>query len=871
MSLKETTYLSDYKPYPFKIPNINLEIIIYETKVLVLSSMVIEPDTYEAKPLILKGKGIKIISLRLDEKPIKEDMYSLTDEQLIISETITNRAILNVESEINPYNNTSLEGLYLSGEILSTQCEAEGFRRITYHPDRPDVLSRYKVRIEADIEKYPVLLSNGNKINSGPVKNSQNRHQVIWEDQFPKPSYLFALVAGSLEYYQDFYYTFSGKKVQLRIYVEAGDKSYTKHAIDSLKKAMRWDEDVYGFEYDLDEYNIVAVRHFNMGAMENKSLNIFNSKLVLADINTATDVELERIESVIAHEYFHNWTGNRITCRDWFQLSLKEGLTVFRDQSFTSDSHSASVKRIDDVSLLRNTQFLEDSGPTSHAVKPIKYKSIDNFYTTTIYEKGAELVRMLYSLLGHNRFMIGMEEYVKRFDGCAATTEDFVEAITYGASIDNKPLGFNLNKFIRWYYQAGTPSIQIERIWDKDNGSYRIFFKQIFGINSDNINIQPLVIPIRIATVNSEGTVGEEQLLVLDEEEKEFILQTDHVGSEPPALSIFRNFSSPVKWEIDQTQEELFALFELDNDLFSRWEAGQNILRSILLARASDVPQLKKEDHLIKIFEKLLASFKEEQACEVATLLRMPGLAELESAQKISDPIAIYNALYTFKAFLGQKLSSSLFELLDKTRLAWEALWPTGRGERELTGIAWSWLVVSGNREILDEVLKAVSASSMTLSKFALRALQPIECQERETALQEFYDRWEDRPVILDSWFAFQASTPWNDSLSRIEDLMCHPRFDPMAPNAIRAVLGGLVHNIPAFHSLDGSGYEFMGDKLLDVDKRNPITASRMVKCFSQWRSYDNQRSGKMLKVIQRLSQSNLSSNTREVVELMQR
>ena len=448
--------LSDYRPFPFAIPRIELNVVVHQpSSVLVTADLHLEPsDSKAATPLILRGVDLELISISLDGHPLESNSYRLNDGQLEIPSPPTQPFTLTTVSRLDPQANTSLEGLYESGGMLTTQCEAEGFRRITFHPDRPDVLSRYRVRIEADRARFPVLLSNGNEISASALLDDASRHEVVWEDPFPKPSYLFALVAGDLREIRDHYATASGRDVTLRLHVEAGDEPFTAHAMASLKRSMAWDESVYGLEYDLDEFNTVAVRHFNMGAMENKSLNIFNSKLVLADAESATDGELERIESVVGHEYFHNWSGNRITCRDWFQLSLKEGLTVFRDQCFTADLHSEPLKRIEDAAMLRNTQFREDSGPTAHPVKPDSYQAIDNFYTTTIYEKGAELIRMLRTLLGPERFMRGMSLYFQRHDGEAATTEDFVNAIVDGAGSDCQPLGFDVEQFRLLYHQA---------------------------------------------------------------------------------------------------------------------------------------------------------------------------------------------------------------------------------------------------------------------------------------------------------------------------------------------------------------------------------------------------------------------------------
>ena len=480
MATGSTVRLADYQPYPFKVVTVHLDVDVQEQVVQITSTMAVEPRVASSPStsMQLRGQGLDLISISIDGQPLDAERFHLDEQGLEVHHPPARAFELTTVCRLDPYSNASLEGLYASGGMLTTQCEAEGFRRITFHPDRPDVLSRYRVRIEADRERYPVLLSNGNLIRSGVLDADTSRHEVVWDDPFPKPSYLFALVAGDLREVRDHFTTASGRDVALRLHVEPGDEPYTAHAMASLKRSMAWDEQVYGLEYDLEEFNTVAVRHFNMGAMENKSLNIFNSKLVLADAETATDGELERIESVVAHEYFHNWSGNRITCRDWFQLSLKEGLTVFRDQCFTADLHSPALKRIEDAAMLRNTQFREDAGPTAHPVKPDAYQAIDNFYTTTIYEKGAELIRMLQTLLGKDRFMRGMALYFQRHDGEAATTNDFVAAIVEGAAQDGQPLGFDPDQFEGWYLQAGTPRVEVKREWDAGRGRLTLTFRQ---------------------------------------------------------------------------------------------------------------------------------------------------------------------------------------------------------------------------------------------------------------------------------------------------------------------------------------------------------------------------------------------------------
>ena len=864
--------LSDYRPFPFAIPRIGLNVVVHQPdSVLVTADLDLEPcDQKVSTPLILSGVDLELVSIALNGQPLETSSYRLKDELLEILAPPTQPFTLTTVSRLNPQANTSLEGLYESGGMLTTQCEAEGFRRITFHPDRPDVLSRYRVRIEADRERFPVLLSNGNEVHASALPDDSSRHEVVWEDPFPKPSYLFALVAGDLREIRDQYVTASGREVTLRLHVEAGDEPFTAHAMASLKRSMEWDESVYGLEYDLDEFNTVAVRHFNMGAMENKSLNIFNSKLVLADAESATDGELERIESVVGHEYFHNWSGNRITCRDWFQLSLKEGLTVFRDQCFTADLHSEPLKRIEDAAMLRNTQFREDAGPTAHPVKPDSYQAIDNFYTTTIYEKGAELIRMLRTLLGEDRFMRGMTLFFKRHDGEAATTEDFVAAIVDGAGADGQPLGFEPEQFRLWYHQAGTPHVSVKSLWDGNAGRLTLTLRQKTAPTPGQEQKQALVIPVLWSVLQSDGSAGEERLMVLDQDEKTVVLEGLPAAKQPPVISLFRRFSAPVTWDAGQTIDDLFALFAGDSDAFARWDAGQQLWKQLLLARAAGNPEQDLEARMLSALQQLLSADGEQDSAVLATLLAFPGPAELESLQKEADPPSLERAACELREQLGSQLAPLLQSRLNDVASQLDQVWPAGQGERQLTGLIWSWLAAAGDLKARCDAAQAVRGPSMTLARQGLRALQPIECAERDQALQWFHDRWRERPVIFDTWFSLEASTPRADALERVAALLKHPRFDPMAPNSVRAVLGGLVGNPRVFHALDGSGYQFMAEQIIAVDQRNAITASRLAKVFSRWRTYGSKRQAAVKRALTTLASADLSTNTREVVTLMQ-
>ena len=871
MLAQKSIKLSEYKPYPFFINSIFLDFNIFKDYVLVDSLMIIKPKLKESSKLILKGKQIQLLSILINGKELNLEEYILSENELIIISPPLSEFKLEIKSKINPFINTSLEGLYLSSGMLTTQCEAEGFRYICYHPDRPDVLSIYTVRLEADRILYPILLSNGNKKYYGNLKSNNYRHEIIWEDPFPKPSYLFALIAGDLNEVSDTYITSNGRLIDIKIYVESGDEKYTQHAIKSLKKAMQWDEDVYDLEYDLDEYKIVAVRHFNMGAMENKGLNIFNSKLVLADSETATDDELERIESVIAHEYFHNWTGNRVTCRDWFQLSLKEGLTVFRDQSFTSDLHGSGLKRIEDVSFLRNFQFAEDKGPTSHAVKPKEYVAIDNFYTTTIYEKGAELIRMLELLLGKESFMRGVNAYIEDFDGIAATTEDFINSIIKSSFPQEKNNTFNVDKFYNWYYIPGTPKVYINQFWDADKSILNVSFEQKLENSSTDKDIE-MVIPILYSCYSRDevsNPIIEEDLFVLDTSKKNLQIKALPGEKEPPVLSVFKRFSSPVIWESNSSINDYLYLFLNENDYFTRWDSGQFLMREIIKARINKNEDYALENSFINAIKQSIQNVKIDDPFFLATLLAIPGLTELEAMFEIVDPINIYKESLGFQTSIGNKILNDLQILSKNICVNINQEWPRGRGERKLLGTIWSYLVLAGDRKVKRNCVESISHTSMTIARAALEALKPLDSQETEEASNLFYNLWKENPVVLDSWFAYEASRPSKQGIDFIEKLLSHPKFDWKAPNAIRAVLGGFSKNIESFHSLEGQGYLFMAEKLIEVDQINPITASRMVKVFSKWRNYLEQHKEEMYKAILKINKANISSNTREVVELI--
>lgn len=894
---------ADYRPAPYLVPRTDLTVQLFSDHALVQCTLALCPNPLageEPSALPLKGVDLELLELLLDGEVLPAEAYSLNGEGLTLLSPPRRPFQLSSRVRIEPHKNTSLEGLYVSEGMVTSQCEAEGFRRITFHPDRPDVLSRWRVRIEADREREPVLLSNGNCLARGPLPEEDSaaeRHYALWDDPFPKPSYLFALVAGRLEEVSGEYTTTSGRQVRLRLHVEKGDEPYTAHALRSLRQAMQWDEAVYGLEYDLEEYNIVAVRHFNMGAMENKSLNIFNSKLVLADSETATDGELERVESVIAHEYFHNWTGNRITCRDWFQLSLKEGLTVFRDQCFSADLHGHAQVRMETASLLRNSQFREDAGPTAHPVQPDHYEAIDNFYTSTIYEKGAEVIRILHTLLGEEVFMRGIALYVERHDGTAATCDDFVRAMQDAAerswAAASRPAPFDFDQFRRWYGQAGTPTLSIRRRWRRSSGTLELEIRQATPPTPGQPEKAPLVIPLAIGLLDqagkalpirlakdgaadSDGALLERmppahwgavtRLLVIDQPVQRLRLEGLPAQDPPPALSVLRHFSAPVKVRLGRPNRERVHLLACDSDPFARWDAGQQLLRRAIARRAKGEPDTDLEEALVDAFARLLRDPSLSEASQ-ALLLALPGLPELEEEIQEPDPPALFSALRALERWFGEALAEPLRTVLESCLSAWTLPWPQGTGARQLTATVWTWRVAAGDPGCIAAARAAVEGTSMTLARAGLRALQTHPLPERQAAMEAFYARWQHKPVVLDSWFALEASAPFPDGLERVAALLRHPRFDPNAPNAVRAVLGGLAGNAPVFHACDGSGYRFLAERIAELDQRNPITASRLVKVFSRWRSYAPQRREQMGAALERLAAAALSANTTEVVE----
>ncbi len=856
-SISKFIKLEDYKVFDYEIPEIFLDFVIKKNAVYVTTKLKLVKRNKNTNILILDGTDILIKKILIDDSLIEEEYYTQQKTHLKIKNINKNNFLLKIEGIIKPKKNTSLLGMYESNGIITTQCEAEGFRRISFHSDRPDILSKYTVRIEADKNDYPVLLSNGNVVKENDLTN--NRHEIIWEDPYPKPSYLFALVAGKLNCVKDNFITKSNKKVKINIYVEYGDEKYVQHALSSLKKSMRWDENKYNLEYDLSLFNIVAVRHFNMGAMENKSLNIFNSKLILANSETTTDDELERIEGVIAHEYFHNWTGNRVTCRDWFQLSLKEGLTVFRDQQFTADLHNHEIKRLEDAKFLRRNQFREDSGPTSHPVMPEKYQEIDNFYTTTIYEKGSEIIRMLNKLVKDKNFYKGFSNYISTYDGKAATIDQFVDKILE----QNKEI--DPEKFKVWYKQNGTPKVKFKRIWDQTDEKLTIQAFQSNPIKKNPHNDLPLIIPINLAILCGENKIIE-KTVILKTKKQEFIFRNVRSQHQMPLVTYFREFSSPVEWESDTTLDEKFLILKYEKDFFTLSNTVKVFYKKIILCRLDEKPNHKLEKKLINTLMSFINN-KDINLTLLSELLSIPTFAEIESEMKNIDPLKIYKTIDELNYLVGTKLKKELYLKHHEIEKNLNKVWPDGKNERKLIETIWKLLLHSYDEEIKSKIINYVDSNSMTLAKAALNSFSRINCPERQTISNIFFNKWKNNSVVLDSWFSFNASIETDDITSGIQKLFENKFFDSKSPNTLRAILNTFVTRNSTFHAMDGSGYKYISKKIIDFDKLNPIVISRFVKVFSRYNYYSEPYKSNMIETIKEIKKNKLSTNTKEVLD----
>ncbi len=863
-SQPQPIYLSDYRPPAFLIDTVDLRFELFEEGARVHSRLSVrrnpKADTQE-RDLELDGQDLHLESLRLDGRPVESPLVSA--EKLRI-ENVPDSFDLDVVTWIEPQNNTCLEGLYKSSGMFCTQCEAEGFRRITYFLDRPDVMARYRTRIEADRAKYPVLLANGNPVDHGELDDG--RHYVIWDDPYPKPSYLFATVAGELVECTDEFVTGSGRRVELRMYVEPRNSDKCEHALVSLKKAMAWDEEVYGREYDLDIFMIVAVDDFNMGAMENKGLNIFNSSCVLASPDTATDATYETIESIVAHEYFHNWSGNRVTCRDWFQLSLKEGFTVFRDNQFSADMGSPTVQRIDHVNMLRTAQFAEDAGPMAHPVRPDSYIEIANFYTLTIYEKGAEVVRMIHTLLGPELFREGSDLYFARHDGAAVTTDDFVRAMEDAS-------GRDLTQFRRWYEQAGTPWLHVTDSYEAEAGRYNLEIVQECPPTPGQPNKEPFHIPLRFGLLDAEGrsvpldTEGNtEQVLELTEDRHRFSFSG---LASRPTPSLLRNFSAPVRIDYPWTRDQLMFLMNHDEDGFNRWDAGQRLATDVILSML-DGADTRVDERLISAYRHLLGDTSLDRAM-VARMLSLPGLAYLIEMSEGAHVQKIHQARQQVLETLASTLSDELLECYSRNQQEGPYRFtPEQAAARALCNSCLAMLTAVGDERgrSLAQVQFA-DATSMTDCLGALRALvdSPFE-QERENSLERFYSKWRHDPQVIEQWFAVQSGSHQAGGLERVQKLLEHPAFDWKNPNKIRMVIGAFAaRNLVHFHADDGSGHRFLGEQIRHLDGSNPQIAARLAQPLTRWRQYAPHLRDSMRSVLEEIiALPTLSKDVYEVV-----
>ncbi len=855
--------LADYQPPAFLVDTAELEFFLEDdgTRVKARLQMRRNPERPDGpRHCELDGHRLKLHGLWLDDLALTDDAFEHGDEGLVVFD-VPDRFVLDTEVEIDPASNTALEGLYLSNGMYCTQCEAEGFRRITFFPDRPDVLCRFTTTIHAERERFPVLLSNGNPVATG---EEGDRHWIRWEDPFPKPGYLFALVAGDLACKEDEYTTGSGRRVALRIYAAQRDLAKLDHAMNSLKAAMAWDERNYGREYDLDIYMVVAVSHFNMGAMENKGLNVFNTACVLAHPDTTTDQGYQRVEAVVAHEYFHNWSGNRVTCRDWFQLSLKEGFTVFRDSQFSADMNSPAVKRIEDVALLRSVQFPEDQGPMAHPVRPDEYHKIDNFYTITVYEKGAELVRMQYHLLGPEAFRRGSDLYFERFDGQAVTCDDFVDCMEEAGGLD-------LSTFRRWYRQAGTPRLTVED--EHRDGVYHLRLRQHTPDTPGQSNKQPVMIPVRLALLDAEGQpmvlneAGDtETVLILEDEEQEFVFST----LEKPVPSLLRGFSAPVELRYPFTTEQLTFLLAHDDDGYCRWDAAQRLYLDALQRLRADPDRARAEAEQLAPVLTEVANRADEDPAQTALLLALPG--EVTIGDRHEDPIdpeAIHRARTNLLRELGETMAATWWSLVEQMATPGpyqpEA---SAIGRRALRYRALEYLAAARPRETGLQLARTFEdADNLTDRLNPVRLLLNHGLDGAMEALDAFYRGWSDEPLALDQWFALQAAVPREEAIDQVAELMEHPDFDWHLPNRVRALLGTLANANPvAFHRADGEGYALFSRALKKLDGLNPQIAANTAGAASRLVRLESTRQGRFREQLERLRMEGCSDNLAEVL-----
>ncbi len=856
----EPIYLKDYIQPRYWIDSIDLRFELGEEKTRIVSTMLVRRNTEIDEPHILElnGENLTLGSVYIDDKALSDADFSVNAEELWIPD-VPEQFSLKIETFIKPQLNTSLEGLYKSSGNFCTQCEAQGFRKITYYLDRPDVMTTFSTTIIADKVKYPVLLSNGNLIES--IDLDDGKHQVTWQDPFKKPCYLFALVAGDLECITDTFTTMSNRTIDCRIYVETHNIDKCRHAMASLKKSMRWDEQTFGREYDLDIYMIVAVDDFNMGAMENKGLNVFNSKYVLARPDTATDTDFINIEAVIGHEYFHNWSGNRVTCRDWFQLTLKEGLTVFRDQQFTSDMNSPTVKRIDDVNVLRTRQFAEDEGPMSHPIQPASYVEINNFYTVTVYNKGAEVIRMIHTLLGKENFRKGMDCYFQRHDGEAATTEDFVRAMEDASQVD-------LKQFRLWYSQAGTPRLDIDTQYNDESKQLNVTVKQ-----SSLPSNKPFHIPLNISLINADGSEVESAAQIVNITETVQVINFENVAADT-LVSVLRNYSAPVKLNFALDNQQLAFLVEHDSDEFNRWNCAQQLGLNIILVLIDNYQQkkpLKLDVFFVKMFQQILVDESFDNAL-TARILTLPSEDYIGQNLSMIDVDAIFHV----REFCRQTLAAELMDdfvavykdCIDENYI----LTPIAMGLRSLKNVCLSYMMCNQTKAAKQVAIDLAreqykNANNMTDQITALRCLSHYTVEEGRQALDEFYQQWSDDSLVIDKWFTVQATVTGIAAFQSIQGLLEHDAFDFTVPNRVRSLVSAFSQsNAIEFHSLSGQGYQFLADIVIKLNATNPQIAARLALPLIQWKKYNASRQLMMKAQLQAISETpNLAKDLIEI------
>ncbi|CAN8245466.1 unnamed protein product [Cochlearia groenlandica] len=876
MDAPKEIFLKDYTKPDYYFETVDLSFALGEEKTIVSSKIKVSPRVKGSfAALVLDGQDLKLLSVKVDGKLLKEGDYQLDSRHLTLSSLPAEDSfVLEIETEIYPHKNTSLDGLYKSSGNFCTQCEAEGFRKITFYQDRPDIMAKYTCRVEADKTLYPVLLSNGNLISQGDVEGG--RHFALWEDPFKKPCYLFALVAGQLSSRDDTFTTRSGRQVSLRIWTPAEDLPKTAHAMYSLKAAMKWDENVFGLEYDLDLFNIVAVPDFNMGAMENKSLNIFNSKLVLASPETATDADYAAILGVIGHEYFHNWTGNRVTCRDWFQLSLKEGLTVFRDQEFSSDMGSRTVKRIADVSKLRIYQFPQDNGPMAHPVRPHSYIKVKKFLLLFLLCKGAEVVRMYKTLLGSQGFRKGIDLYFKRHDEQAVTCEDFFAAMRDANNAD-------FANFLQWYSQAGTPVVKVASSYDAEARTFSLKFSQEIPPTPGQETKEPTFIPVVVGLLDSSGkdialsSVSHDgtpqaisstsTILRVTKKEEEFVFSDI---SERPVPSLFRGFSAPVRVETDLSDDDLFFLLAHDSDEFNRWEAGQVLARKLMLNLVSDFQQ-KKPLVLNPKFVQGLGSVLSDSSLDqefIAKAITLPGEGEIMDMMAVADPDAVHAVRKFVRKQLASELQAELLKIVENNRSTEAYVFDhSNMARRALKNTALAYLASLEDPKYKELALSEYKTATNLTDQFAaLAALSQTPGKTRDDVLADFYNKWQGDYLVVNKWFLLQSTSDIPGNVENVKKLLDHPAFDLRNPNKVYSLIGGFCGSPVNFHAKDGSGYKFLGELVVQLDKLNPQVASRMVSAFSRWKRYDETRQALAKAQLEMIMSANgLSENVFEI------